>query len=467
MPSPEEFDLEVDQSVPQQSRRDPTAQWSWRRALRHSWRAPASWVVLGALLIGTGVLVADGPPPPWQPGIVSHIGTPQPEWTIQVRSAPSFDARIDSPLYLTEETVIVRADEAIHGFAVADGAEMWSVPARHPRCAPPDGTGAMLCTSGRGSNAELLRLDAATGLEAREEFPGLVVAASDGEITYTVHVHPAGTALLQRDGENPWSIALSDNAQWMHQATGASLLVAGDHLLTMVVANNNWYWQIRDTDHGEPSHLGADSLFEGMANDTTWLVHELEHQQWSYLSADGRSSRPMPYRPLFIVDDDPESTVEVHPYVRGELRAETSNGDRVLWHRSGDEEPLARVGDTIVVSESGEAIGVDPQTGMTLWREPLGIPHEYWQANAWMFSDGTTLAFIEPTATGYQFLGLDLATGSELFRRSANEVTSQAGSVDPGGDTGSGRPRTITISDQHVAVATSLSVTLWSLSGPD
>lgn len=417
-------------------------------APRAAWRAPLPWLVIAAVLVLLGVVVAERPASTWQVGMVPTIGTPNEQWFAPI--PVHFAER--PQVWVGDESVLVVQDSQVHGFGTGSGDPLWQVPGEFLRCSQAEPDALVACVSGHPDEAELIQVDAAQGEVTRTERPGLLAAANhDGDLL-TVD-HDGEQVLLQREdgaGHVRWSVDLGTAAAPPVPDRNTVLSTAGDYvLLRLHGAGDGERLGVFDANDGTPAQDVADSQMGRLTTVSTdpWILLDDETSALRYLTIDGTLAEPrvIPGFPL-PVDDHLDSDVTVQHF-DGTVYGHGEDTEEPLWTDStgGAVRLLGRVDGTVLVHRGTHASALDEQTGELQWHERV----PWLQGPA--VSDGDHLLAVDSSTGELTLNGIEVATGkhvievgAELTPANANVLNTQAHGT-------------------NLAVLTNQGLTMWSL----
>lgn len=444
----EEFDLEVAASASLDPRL-PGGDTQGASRTSPGLSGPLPWVAVAVVLVLAGIALAERPPPDWRTGIVEHIAIPTEQWYTPLQ----VDMNDPHDVWLGPETAILANRSRVHGFAVADGAELWQSEGRHLRCHQGEPDGDVLCVSGEAAQAELIRIDALAGEILRQDRPGILAALDvDGDV---LSLRQEGErTFLEREvssGAQRWSVDLGFVGAWYVPALLTLLGTTGGYVMVGMGLGGLSVpsFAVRNAADGQVAEEIGDLWVGRPPADAAnpWLLVAEDGSEFRYLNAEGALSEARSqWSHYLVVDEDLMSDVSLH-LAHGELQALSHRRpDHTYWSRStsGMTAVLARVGGLVLVQEGTTTAALDERTGAQVWREQ--VPLVAWRS----LSDGRTLLSLD-SASGRQVLsGVDVRTGELLF-----EVTGVEGP--------DALVRTERTYEGRLLVVTTAGLSMWSL----
>lgn len=376
-------------------------------------RGPLPWLALGALLVLAGIVAAPAPPGE-QIGIIGSTAEPEQQWQVEIGddgSSPITGLDDLPALWLTEDAVVYVGYSRIQAHDLHDGRQIWAAEGSDLRCHLTDPV--ILCASGSGTEAELVRLHTTEGETDRTPDAGLLAALAVEEDIITLHTED-GDMTVTRDGlqgSHGWSHHLEDEPWLDDSPLTAWLHLAGEKLLVGVGGSLGGWGAILTAETGRSADIG--DIFrlypDRQSPVEQWLAIDLYNSVYRIDSEGDPGDPEPPQAPLLRIDDDPTSdlilAVTDNALTAGYAREEP------LWSRDPQEGlpwPLARLGDVVIAQEADGLTGLDLSTGEEVWhRSGLGI-HP-------LFSDGQVLVHLLNGADQPLIVGTDAATGQDLF----------------------------------------------------
>jgi len=412
----EEFDLEITQADTV-----PASSSASRRSAPQFTRGPVPWLALAVVLVLLGVIIVARPSSPWQVGMVEQIATPSYQWSAQV--APD---EAPSRAWVGDEAVVLTHASYVWAMAVDTGEELWRIEGDDLHCEQNGPDGDVLCASGSGETAELLRLDAVRGEVSRTASPGLIAAVTYDEDVVAVRQDQDRIVLQRLDGDGAlvWGRALGSAATSAGQRA-VMLATAGERILVMIADSNltGVLSAVHLADDGSVAP-GPDGVAGRILNSSTspWVLFDSHAEERTYLSAvDGTPSPSQPTGAFLGIDDDPTSDTLLQIDDRT-IQARSQRTDALRWEvdRSREVTPIGRVDGLVLFREGSQAVARDEASGARLWTEPVEL------SPGRVLSDGSTLLTFQSSSDGQAAIGIDVHTGDRVFEVPATGLGSSA-----------------------------------------